>query len=365
MTFGRATGEEKFESELLVSYSYQAVWLIYIRNIKIMKNFLAVVSLFVLTSTAAFAQDLKPANTPQAYQIGPGDTIEGKVLGEEDFNFKVTIDENGIFRLPYVNDNIEAQCRTENEITDEVRERYSKLLREPMLSVRVIERRPPTPVTVSGEVRAPQRVEMMREARLLELISFSGGFTEDAGGTVQIFRTQIERCADEEGKKEWAAETNNGTEVPSRMFSRSSIKEAGNESNPVIYPGDIIIVDKAAPVYLTGEVMQPTGVYIKEGGLSLTQAIAMVGGTREKAKTKDIKIYRLKGSNQRDRETISINLDEIQNGNVQDLMLAPYDIIEIDKSKDSLATTILKIVTGASRTAVSSLATSGGNRILY
>lgn len=330
-----------------------------------MKYFLIVFSLLIAMPTATFAQDLKPSELTQAYLIGPGDKIEGKVLGEEEFNFTVTIDENGTFTLPYVDSEIVAQCRTEKEITEEVRNKYSTLLRDPMLSVRVVERSIPTPVTISGEIRTPQRVEMRRTARLLELISFSGGFTEDAGGTIQIFRTKIQRCASEEEKRDWAAETSEGTEVPSRMFSRSSIKDGNNESNPIVYPGDIIIVDKASPVYMTGEVVQATGVYIKEGGLSLTQAIAMVGGVRQNAKTKDIKIYRLKGENRRDRETISVNLDEIQSGKTNDLMLAPYDIVEIDKAKDSLAKTILNIMAGAGRSAVSSLATGGGTRILY
>jgi protein involved in polysaccharide export with SLBB domain len=148
------------------------------------------------------------------------------------------------------------------------------------------------------------------------------------------------------------------------MFSRTSIKQGRNESNPVIYPGDLIIVDKAAPVYFTGMVVQQTGIYIKDGGLSLTRAIAMVGGVREKAKTKDVKIYRLVGDNKRDRKTISVNLNLIKNGKQDDIMLEPYDIIEVDRARDSIGKTILDIVTGAARTGVSSFAT-GGARILY
>ncbi len=330
-----------------------------------MKNLLAVVSFLVLMPAAVFMQDLVAVEAPRGYLVLPGDKIEGKVLGESDFDFDVVIDESGSFTLPYVDKPILAQCRSEKQINDDVREHYSKFLKDPMISVRVVERRPPVPVTVSGEVRTPQRVEMRREARLLELISFSGGFTEDAGGTVQVFRTQIPLCADEKTKEEWALETNNGSETPSRMFSKTSIREGGLESNPIVYPGDIIVVDKASPVYLTGEVVQQTGVYIKEGGLSLTQAIAMVGGVRQKAKTKDIKVYRLKGNSQRDREIIAVNLDMIKKGTQEDIMLEPYDIVEVDRAKDSIAKTILDIVAGAGRTGLSSLATGGGSRILY
>ncbi|MDH3492803.1 MAG: SLBB domain-containing protein [Acidobacteriota bacterium] len=329
-----------------------------------MKYLIAVVSILVLLPAAVLMQGLKVADESRGYLVLPGDKIEAKVLGEDEFNFTVVIDDSGKFKLPFVGTEVVAKCRSEQEIGEDVKKGYSSLLKDPMMSVTVTERRPPIPVTVSGEVRTPQRVEMRREARLLELIAFSGGFTEDAGGTVQVFRTQIPMCANEEIRKDWKVASADGTEVPSRMYTQSSIKEGRSESNPVVYPGDIIIVDKASPVYMTGEVVQQTGVYIKEGGLSLTQALAMVGGVRQKAKTKDIKIYRLKGESQRDRETIAINLDLIKKGEQQDIMLEPYDIVEVDKSKDSLATTILKIVAGAGRASVSSFAT-GAPRILY
>jgi protein involved in polysaccharide export with SLBB domain len=329
-----------------------------------MKNFLSVVALLILLPAAAFMQDLAEVTTPRGYLVLPGDKIVGKVLGEKDFDFTVQVDESGTFRVPFVETEINAKCQTESQINDQVKEQYSKFLRDPMVDVRVTERRPPAPVTVSGEINKPQQVEMRREARLLELIAFSGGFTEDAGGNVQVFRTQIPPCADQQTVNDWAEETSNGTEVPSRMFSRTSIKQGRNESNPVIFPGDLIIVDKASPVYFTGMVVQQTGVYIKDGGLSLTRALAMVGGVREKAKTKDVKIYRLSGDNQQERKTIAVNLDLIKNGSQEDIMLEPYDIVEVDRAKDSIGKTILDIVTGAARTGVSSFAT-GGARILY
>lgn len=46
-------------------------------------------------------------------------------------------------------------------------------------------------------------------------------------------------------------------------------------------------------------------------------------------------------------------------------MLQPYDIVEVDKNKKSIAQTILDIVTGASRTALSSVGNGLGTRVLY
>jgi protein involved in polysaccharide export with SLBB domain len=157
-----------------------------------MKNFLLVISFLLLLPAAALMQDLAKVDAPRGYLVLPGDKIEGKVLGEQEFDFSVQIDDTGKFRVPYFNDTeIDAKCKTESQINAEVKKLVSKMLRDPMVSVRVTERRPSAPVTVSGEVTKPQQVEMRREARLLELIAFSGGFTEDAGGNVQVFRTHV------------------------------------------------------------------------------------------------------------------------------------------------------------------------------
>jgi protein involved in polysaccharide export with SLBB domain len=77
------------------------------------------------------------------------------------------------------------------------------------------------------------------------------------------------------------------------MYSLTNLRQGKDEANPIIYPGDVIVVQKAAPVYVTGEVIAPQGIFLKEGGTSLTEAIAKVNGARREAKTKDIKIYRL------------------------------------------------------------------------
>jgi protein involved in polysaccharide export with SLBB domain len=91
----------------------------------------------------------------------------------------------------------------------------------------------------------------------------------------------------------------------------------------------VIVVQKASPVYVTGEVRQPTGLRIREGGLSLTQAIAMVGGTVV-PKTKNINIYRLKDNSQ-ERELLAVDYEAIKKGKVKDMMLQPFDIVEVNK----------------------------------
>ena len=310
-------------------------------------------------------QDL-PVNAvvQKGYLLGPGDVVEGKVLGEKDYDFTATVDEDGKIEVPFADKPVVAKCRSERELRTEITAILGKYLRSPQLSLRVTDRKSRPPATIYGEVRTPGPVVLMRRVTLLELLSFSGGVTEEAGGMIQIFRTQPPICSDDKEDSNWKPEASEPTDVPSRMYSLASVRLGKEEANPIIYPGDVVVVQKASPVYITGEVVSPQGIYLKEGGVSLTEAIAKIGGVRREAKTKNIKIYRLK-SNSKDREIISANYDMIKKGQQKDIMLEPYDIVEVDKARDSIGMTIMKMVIGAGKTVLTSGAGSVGTRVLY
>lgn len=330
-----------------------------------MKKILFVL-VFTLTSFALVsAQDalVAPELDGRGYLVGPGDVITAKVLGEPQFDFEATIDQDGKIEVPFFEEPIPAKCRTEKELRADVTKLLSKFLRKPMISLRVTERNSRPPAVVSGEVREQQRVDMRRKASLLELITFAGGVTEDAGGIVRVYRTRPPMCEEGDSQVAWT-KTDSDYEVPSRLYSLSSIQSGDEASNPTIFPGDLIIVEKASPVYITGEVINPTGLRIPEGGLSLSRAIAMVSGVRREAKTKDIKIYRLKQDSQ-DREIINANYDMIKKGEQKDIMLEPYDIVEVDKSKKSIGQIIFETVTGVGRNALSTFGTGLPNKVLY
>lgn len=330
-----------------------------------MRFLLSVLVSFLLFGSVT-AQDT-PVDIQKAkgYQLYPGDVVTGKVLGEDQFNFVSTVNEDGNIEVPFFDKPVVAKCRTERELRTEVTQLLSKFLRSPQLSLQITDRKGRPPATIYGEVRTPQQVMLMRKATLVELLAFSGGVTDEAGGTIQVFRTQPPLCADGAEESIWKNDSNDPTNVPSKTYSIASVKLGKEDANPIIYPGDVIVVQKASPVYITGEVVAPQGIYLKEGGMTLTEAIAKIGGVRREAKTKDIKIYRLKSTNSKEREVISANFDQIKKGAQKDLMLEPYDIVEVDKSKDSVAQQILKIAVGAGRQAVGSLSGGVGYRVLY
>lgn len=327
---------------------------------------ISILTLIFAATVTVSSQVPVATGTPdqKGYMIGPGDEITGKVLGEPQYDFVATVDEDGKIEVPFFDKPVMAKCRSERELRTDINSLLAKYLRDPKISIRVTERKSRPPATIYGEVRTPQQVVLMREARLVELLAFSGGVTEEAGGMIQVFRTRSPICGKAGDEADWKATDGDATDVPSRMFMLSEVRLAKDDANPIIYPGDVIVVQKASPVYITGEVVAPQGIYLKEGGLTLTEAIAKIGGVKREAKTKDIKIYRLK-PNSKEREIIAANYDLIKKGQQKDVMLQAYDIIEVDKAKKSIAQTVLELVAGAARTGLSSATGGIGTRILY
>jgi polysaccharide export outer membrane protein len=324
--------------------------------------------LFALSTTLLFlsnftaAQDIASPAAP--YRFGPGDQIIETVAGEKDYDFIATIDEDGKLEVPYAEKPIMARCMTERALRQELTDRLEKWFRNPQVNIR-IERRSRPPATVYGEVNNPGKIEMMRKATLLEVIAFTGGLRDDAAGIVQVMRTQPPLCSAPDDKDNWLSDAPDSKTVPSRTYSLARMTMGDEESNPTIYPGDVIYVHKAAPVYMTGEVLAPQGIYLKDGGLSLQQAIAKVGGFKREAKTSQITIHRLKPGSVDQHEEIIANYQMIKKGQQRDIMLQPYDVVEVGMAKDSFAVAALKMALGAGKAGVSSLGTGIGLRVLY
>jgi len=295
--------------------------------------------------------------------VGPGDELTGRVLGEPQFDFVATVDVDGRIEVPFVEKPIMAKCKTERDLRLEVTELLKKYLKSPQVSVRVTKRDSRPPVSIYGEVRTQGKYDLTRRVYLLELISYSGGETEKSGGMIQVFRPRPPVCA-EDASADWGPSTEDGLNVPSRMYGLAAMRQGGKESNPEIFPGDIIVVQKASPVYVTGEVIRPGELNIPAGGLPLMQAVAMSNGMTREAKIKDIKIYRLK-PNSTEREIISTNYDSIRKGLAKDIMLQPYDIVEVDKAKDSIGKIIMDLAIGAGKSAIGSVTQGVGYRVMY
>lgn len=310
------------------------------------KTLIKASAILIFLAQFAAAQVDGLSNSQRAYLIGPNDEITAKVLGEERWDFIATVDQDGLIEIPFFNDPIVAKCKSERELRVEVTKLLSKYLRSPQISLRVTKRNSRPPVSVFGAVMQQQQLDLTRRAYLLEIISFAGVDSEKSGGTVQVFRTRPPMCGDAaKSSADWSGGSREDMSVPSKTFTLTAIQSGDEVSNPEIMPGDIIMVQKASPVYVTGEVIKPGEIAIPEGGLPLTQAIAMASGISREAKTKNIFVYRKKADSPKP-EILSVNLDKIRKGTEADLMLKPFDIVVVDKAKKSFQDIILEALSG-------------------
>ncbi|MBC7930655.1 MAG: SLBB domain-containing protein, partial [Rubrivivax sp.] len=196
----------------------------------------------------------------------------------------------------------------------------------------------------------------------------SGGVTEAAGGDIQIFHTEAVMCPEPEDELMAAVPVDvykptDPTQIGYEIYSLRGLKEGRKDSNPVIRPGDIVIVQESQPVYIMGAVRQPQGLYLKDG-MQLKQAIAMVGGLNREAKASAIIISRVK-KGQNERETILVNYNDIKKGKIKDIALQPYDLVEIPDGSGGVVNTLKSMVMGSVNSATNVMGQSVVPRILY
>jgi polysaccharide biosynthesis/export protein len=276
------------------------------------------------TSQGSSAIDLQGI---RGYLLGPGDVLDVRVFGQADLNSMAEVDTDGnISSLPFLESPIRAQCRTDKEIQQEISKAYAKYIRNPQVSVRISDRKSRPPATISGAVKSPMQVTMLRKVRLHELITKAGGWTEHASGTIQIMHTEPEMCPDPSEVFQKTALSSNGT-FGITVFKINDLKMGREEADPVIRPGDIVIVTEAEPVYVTGAVMAGHELPLRDQ-LTLGRAIAMAGGTQRLANTNEVHIYRQKDG-VAGQEDLKYNYDAIKKGKAPDVLLKPYDIIDV------------------------------------
>jgi protein involved in polysaccharide export with SLBB domain len=176
-------------------------------------------------------------------------------------------------------------------------------------------------VAVLGAVNMPGRFELKRQTRLLEALMFAGGYTVNAGLLVQVTSTGA-KCAEEAR----AASMSSGPETKVRIYRISDINTNDETRNPYLEAGDIIVVNEADCVYITGAVVQPRQMPLK-GRVTLTQAIAFAGGATRDAVDRVTIIRQTKSSGE--RLELKVDLNKVRKKQAEDPVLQPNDIIEV------------------------------------
>jgi protein involved in polysaccharide export with SLBB domain len=300
--------------------------------------FILLIFCFILADSSVSGQIVSPDKTPTEFDpekdlIHFGDLIDVDILGGVEYDWRGTLTPEGFLSgLDFIEEPVFARCKTETEVAEAVARGYSKLLRDPKVVVRIIDRSKRPVSTVFGAVKKEQRFQIQRPVFLNELIILSGGLTDRASGEIQIFRPKEVSCVemyrnqqntdgDEEREKFVRTSQENGSNL---LNIKISDLLRGKE-NPQIFSGDIITILESDPIYIIGGVAAPKRISSRTR-TTLSRAIAAAGGFSKDAEPEKITIFRRENN---ETKIIQANFKEIEKNADKDIQLQPFDVVDV------------------------------------
>jgi polysaccharide export outer membrane protein len=274
----------------------------------------------------ASAQDPKPSASPapptaERYHIGTGDVLEVRVYNRPQLSRDaVRVEGNGMIRMPLIEGEIQAACKTEGELAKDISTRYARYYRNLPVDVFIKEYHA-REVALIGAVNEQGRYQMQRHIRLLELLTFAKGPSDKAGETINIVR----------GPRNDMCDASAGDQDGHLISLHLNDTLRGEEtSNPYVEGGDIVTIPEAEQVYVIGNVYAPKSLPLKET-LTVSRAIAMAGGPLRDSKTDKVHVVR-RTAGASGQSEFFVNLTAIAHKKEDDLVLQANDIIEVPES---------------------------------
>ncbi|HEX8289230.1 MAG TPA: SLBB domain-containing protein [Pyrinomonadaceae bacterium] len=277
-------------------------------------------------------------NPPSAENlIHQGDLIDVDILGSFEYDWRGKLTPEGyIDGLSFIEEPVFGLCRSEEDVARDIVRGYEKLLRNPKVVVKILDRSNRATAVLVGAVKKPQRFQIKRSVFLNELLIVSGGLTELADGEIRIFRPQNLSClaepkvfesaiSDNGEKRERFVKTRQGNVATTLSVKISDLLNGNKESNPQILSGDIVTVLEAAPIYITGGVNSPKQIAARSK-LTVSRAVDSAGGLTKNATEDSITIFRRVG---RETKVIEVDLKKIKAEQAEDIVLQSFDIVEV------------------------------------
>ncbi len=185
------------------------------------------------------------------------------------------------------------------------------IMLQPHVTVSIAESAP-RGATLLGEVKGPGVYSVAGgRRRLLDLIAMAGGLGPNAGKLVTIAHR------DDPHHPEMV-----------RLVPRAA--QLGSQQNPVIRPGDTIMVGRAGVVYILGDVGKPGGFLIdNDVHISVMQALTLAGGwNKEAALSKAVLIRTIPQGH----KELDLDLKRILKGKQADVKVEDGDILYVPTS---------------------------------
>ncbi|MBI5094666.1 MAG: polysaccharide export protein [Candidatus Hydrogenedentes bacterium] len=261
------------------------------------------------------------APNPDEYPIGPDDLLDFRSLDDPSLSSSVTVRYDGCISLPLVPDLV-VKNATRSQAEDMIRKAYSKVFKDPQVSLTIRESRSKS-FYVMGDVNKAAEFPYKRDTTLLDAINTAGGLriNQRSGDTFvgqqgQLTKALIIRHVGDERQI---------TEYDLRNLS----SPGPHASDTPVYPGDIVYVPEGVNlIYVIGEVRSP-GVFQMTEGMKLLELIVRTGGPDfSTAKLKHVVL--LREVDETHTEVLIVDLKHILSTG-QDVPLKPGDVVYVPR----------------------------------
>lgn len=160
------------------------------------------------------------------YILGPGDSVDIFVWGNEELSSQGTVRPDGKLTTHLVEDLV-ASGKTSTQLARDIEAAYSEYVRQPVVSVIVsgFVGVPDQNVRVMGEATTPKRIPYKKHMTLLDLMIEAGGLTDYAAGNQSVLIRKVD-----------------GKEVTYGLRLDDLVRDGDITANLAVMPGDILII---------------------------------------------------------------------------------------------------------------------------
>ena len=265
--------------------------------------------------------------------IGPGDVLDVEIFDTPELSSPTThVGNDGTVTLPVLGAvNVDGLSVNQAARKIEMALRTRGIMLHPHVTVAILENTTQS-ATLLGEVKTPGVYSTIGGRRLLDLIALAGGLTSGAGKVVTI------------------AHRDDPTH-PLTIRLVPNAEDLGSQRNPIIMPGDTLMVGRAGVIYILGDVKKPGGFLIDNGEhISLMQALSLAGGWNREAALSKAALIRKEPQGHKE---LMLDLKHVLQGEQADIRVENGDILYIPSSLGkTLAYRGLEAVIAAAQTAV-------------
>jgi polysaccharide export outer membrane protein len=276
-------------------------------------------------------QPANPSQLPQTfrpdYVLGPNDQILLRVPQEEQLNERpFLVDAEGFINMPVVG-RVRAESMTVQALESEITNRLRQFILNPLVSITVVQYRS-EPVFFVGAFRAPGIYPLQGRRTLVEMLAAVGGTLPNAGRRIKVTRRSeygtipLPSAVIDPARKTSTVE-----------ISMQSLTENINpEEDLLLNAYDIVSVERAERVYITGEVVRPAALELQEReSISIAQALTEAGGFTPTASRGHVTVLRSVLGTSR-RAPIDVDMNRILDGSEIDFPLLPNDVLVVRRS---------------------------------